>query len=89
MAEFIQLYKEPRRMLYLSFISGIVRDLGLQSGLPLWGTVLIRPWPSGIVESPCSRRVHRKSPGLSKRNWHAGHYRGDWLGTGQSEVAVV
>ncbi|HHT72697.1 MAG TPA: hypothetical protein GX008_03185 [Firmicutes bacterium] len=48
-AEFIQLYKEPRRMLYLSFISGIVRGFGLAIGFTVVGALFL--YVLGLVAS--------------------------------------
>lgn len=40
-AEFIELYKKPRRMLYLSFLSGIVRGFGLAIGFTMVGALFL------------------------------------------------
>mgnify|MGYP001289214889 FL=1 len=48
-AEFIELYREPRRMLYLSFISGIVRGFGLAIGFTVVGAVFL--YILGVVAS--------------------------------------
>ena len=40
-AEFIELYKKPRRMLYLSFLSGIVRGFGLAIGFTIVGALFL------------------------------------------------
>jgi len=49
LAEFIQLYKNPRRMLYLSFISGMVRGFGLAIGFTVVGAVFL--YILGLVAS--------------------------------------
>ncbi len=48
-AEFIELYREPRRMLYLSFISGIVRGFGLAIGFTVVGALFL--YLLGLVAS--------------------------------------
>ncbi len=40
-AEYIELYKKPRRMLYLSFLSGIARGFGLAIGFTIVGAFFI------------------------------------------------
>ncbi len=40
-AEFIELYQNPRRMLYLSFLSGIVRGFGLAIGFTIVGALFL------------------------------------------------
>jgi hypothetical protein len=40
-AEFIELYQKPRRMLYLSFLSGIARGFGLAIGFTVVGALFI------------------------------------------------
>lgn len=40
-AEFIALYEKPRRMLYLSFLSGIARGFGLAIGFTVVGALFI------------------------------------------------
>lgn|SRR5690554_4878642 len=48
-AEFVALYKEPRRMLYLSFISGLIRGFGLAIGFTVVGAVFL--YLLGLVAS--------------------------------------
>ncbi|HHT91434.1 MAG TPA: hypothetical protein GXZ68_10775 [Firmicutes bacterium] len=40
-AEYIELFKKPRRMLYLSFLSGIARGFGLAIGFTLVGAIFL------------------------------------------------
>lgn len=40
-AEFVELYRKPRRMLYLSFLSGIVRGFGLAIGFTMVGALFL------------------------------------------------
>lgn len=40
-AEYIELYRNPRRMLYLSFLSGIARGFGLAIGFTLVGALFL------------------------------------------------
>lgn len=40
-AEYIELFKKPRRVLYLSFLSGIARGFGLAIGFTLVGAIFL------------------------------------------------
>ena len=40
-AEYIELYRKPRRLLYLNFISGIARGLGLAVGFTAVGALFL------------------------------------------------
>lgn len=40
-AEYIQLVKNPRRMLFINFISGLARGLGLAIGFFVLGAVMV------------------------------------------------
>lgn len=40
-AEFIELYRRPRRMLYLSFASGVVRGFGIAVGFTIVSAVFL------------------------------------------------
>lgn len=40
-AEYIELYQKPRRMLYLSFLSGIARGFGLAIGFTIVGALFL------------------------------------------------
>jgi len=40
-AEFIELYRNPRRLLYLNFISGIARGFGLAVGFTAVGALFL------------------------------------------------
>ena len=40
-AEFIELYREPRRLLYVNFVSGAARGFGIAVGFTLMGALFI------------------------------------------------
>lgn len=40
-AEYVELYRKPRRMLYLSFLSGIARGFGLAIGFTVVGAFFL------------------------------------------------
>ena len=40
-AEFIELYRKPRRLLYLNFISGLVRGFGIAVGFTAVGAIFL------------------------------------------------
>src|SRR5690554_4439058 len=46
-AEFVELYREPRRLLYLNFISGLTRGFGIAVGFSIVGALFL--WALGWV----------------------------------------
>lgn len=41
LAEWIELYRRPGRLLYLNFIAGVARGLGIAVGVTILGTLVI------------------------------------------------
>lgn len=40
-AEWVELFRKPRRLLYLNFLAGVARGLGVAVGFSLMGAVLV------------------------------------------------
>lgn len=41
LAEWIELYRRPARLIYLNFIAGVARGLGIALGVTVLGTLII------------------------------------------------
>lgn len=56
-AEYVQLMQDPLRLIYLSFISGLARGLGLAIGFTVLGAIVIYVLQRLVLNVPALARI--------------------------------
>ena len=77
-AEYIELYRKPRRLVYLNFISGIARGFGLAVGFTIVGALFLYLLGRlAALNLPMLENLLLRLPELYRKNCPGEHIRGD------------